>query len=27
MTPALRHWIWVNFGFDVYEWGDEEIRF
>ena len=27
MTPALRHWIWTNFGWDVYDWDDEELRF
>lgn len=27
MTPALRHWLWLNFGFDQYDWADDEIRF
>jgi len=27
IPPALRHWLWVNFGIDVYEWRDDEIRF
>lgn len=24
---SLRHWLFVNFGWDVYEWGEDEIRF
>ncbi|MEN9936017.1 MAG: hypothetical protein RLZZ387_2596 [Chloroflexota bacterium] len=27
MTPALRQWIWEQFGWDVYDWADDEIRF
>jgi len=27
VNPALRHWLFTNFGWDIYEWGDEEIRF
>ncbi len=26
-SPGLRHWLWTNFGWDVYEWGEDEIRF
>lgn len=27
LTPGLRHWLWTNFGWDIYEWSDEDIRF
>jgi len=27
VTPALRHWIWLNFGYDIYDWADDDIRF
>jgi len=27
IPPALRHWLWENFGIDVYEWQDDEVRF
>jgi len=27
VNPALRHWLFTNFGWDIYEWGPEEIRF
>ena len=27
MSPALRHWLWVQFGWDIYDWSDDEIRF
>jgi hypothetical protein len=27
MTPALRHWLWLNFGFDCYDWEPDDIRF
>jgi len=27
MTPALRHWLWLNFGWDIYDWRDDDIRF
>lgn len=31
MTDApphdLRRWLWVNFGWDIYEWADEDLRF
>ena len=27
MTPALRHWLWDNFGWDIYDWRDDDIRF
>ncbi|MDR7257760.1 hypothetical protein J2X47_001940 [Sphingomonas sp. BE270] len=27
MSPALRHFIQLNFGWDIYEWEDEDIRF
>ncbi len=26
-SPALRQWIWLNLGFDVYDWEPEELRF
>jgi len=27
IPPALRHWLWENFGIDIYEWQDDEVRF
>lgn len=27
MTPNLRHWLWLNFGWDIYEWEPDDIRF
>ena len=24
---TLRQFLWENFGWDIYEWGDEDIRF
>lgn len=30
MNPALldlRDWLWDNFGWDIYEWKDDDIRF
>jgi hypothetical protein len=27
MTDALRHWLWANFGWDIYDWADSDIRF
>jgi len=27
MTPALRAWIWLNLGWDIYDWSPEDIRF
>jgi len=27
MEPDLRHWLWTNFGWDIYDWAPEEIRF
>jgi len=27
VNPALRHWLFTNFGWDIYDWDDEEIRF
>lgn len=27
LTPGLRHWLWTNFGWDIYNWGDEDLRF
>jgi hypothetical protein len=24
---ALRQWIWLNLGFDVYDWDEGELRF
>lgn len=26
-SPSLRHWLNVNFGWDVFEWGPDEIVF
>ena len=29
-TPALldlRHWLWANFGWELIDWADDEIRF
>lgn len=27
-TPhALRDFLWINFGFDLYDWADDELRF
>jgi hypothetical protein len=27
MTPALRHWLWTQFGWDIYDWEPDDIRF
>ena len=27
INPTLRQWLWLNFGWDIYEWRDDEIRF
>jgi len=27
MNPALRHWLWQNFGWDIYDWDDGDLRF
>lgn len=27
LSPGLRHWLWTELGIDVYEWGEDEIRF
>lgn len=27
LPPALREWLWDNFGWDVYEWDAEDLRF
>jgi hypothetical protein len=27
MSDTLRQWIWEQFGWDVYDWADDEIRF
>lgn len=27
LTPGLRQWLWVQFGWDIYEWEDDELRF
>lgn len=24
---ALRHWLWDNFGWELYDWNDDDIRF
>lgn len=26
-APALRQWLWVNFGWDCYDWNDDDLRF
>jgi hypothetical protein len=27
--PALRNWVWLNFGWDIYgiEWADDDLWF
>ena len=30
LTPAfhdLRHWLQANFGWDIYDWEDDDVRF
>lgn len=27
MPPSLRHWLWLNFGYDIYDWQPNDIRF
>jgi hypothetical protein len=27
VAAALRHWLWQNFGWDIYEWDDGDLRF
>jgi hypothetical protein len=27
MPEALRPWLWLNFGWDIYEWAPDDIRF
>jgi hypothetical protein len=27
MPDALRHWIWANLGWDIYDWHPEDVRF
>jgi hypothetical protein len=27
MTADLRHWMYLNFGWDIYEWDDDDLRF
>ena len=27
MSPSLRQFLWVNFGFDLWEWADDDLRF
>lgn len=27
IDPTLRHWLWLNFGWDIYEWEDGDVRF
>lgn len=24
---ALRDWLWINFGWDIYDWDEDDIRF
>ena len=26
-AAALRAWLWLNFGWDIYDWADGDIRF
>lgn len=23
----LRHWLWENFGWEIYDWAEDDIRF
>lgn len=27
VTPTLRHWLWLNFGWDIYDWEAGDLRF
>lgn len=27
VPDALRNWIWANFGWDIYDWHPEDVRF
>jgi hypothetical protein len=27
ISPALRQWLWEQFGWDIHEWADDDIRF
>jgi len=27
MNPALRQWLFAEFGWDIYEWSPEDLRF
>ena len=27
INPTLRQWLWANFGWDIYVWADDEMRF
>ena len=27
LTPGLRHWLYLNFGWDIYDWSPDDIRF
>ena len=27
MTDTLRHWLLANFGWDIYDWHPEDVRF
>jgi len=27
MPEALRSWLWLNFGWDIYDWHDLDVRF
>lgn len=27
MEPALRCWLWTNFGWDIYDWEPDDLRF
>ena len=24
---TLRHWLWENFGWEIYEWEPDDVRF
>ena len=24
---TLRHWLWENFGWEIYDWAEDDIRF
>jgi hypothetical protein len=27
ISAQLRSWLWANFGWDIYDWDDDDIRF